>query len=228
MAKHLIINILVVIIIAGGVFLYFKNPPSKIASLDGIGKINSGTAISMPDKNSPVKKNSEGPKQFLVPLDRSTERISKKPFGIFITPQNSPVRPEKFQGYHTGADFEIFPEELDMDIPVKAICDGTLALKKYASGYGGVVVESCSFDNQPITIIYGHLKLSSVSQIIGDTINTGDTLGILGKNNSTETNGERKHLHLGFHKGPAINILGYVQNRSALAGWIDPCLYVCN
>ena len=33
-------------------------------------------------------------------------RITKKPFGIFITTQNSPVQPERFSGYHTGVDVE--------------------------------------------------------------------------------------------------------------------------
>jgi len=59
---------------------------------------------------------------FQPPLDRAAERVSKKPFGIFITPQNSPVQPEKFRGYHTGADFEIFSDELDANVPVTAEC----------------------------------------------------------------------------------------------------------
>src|SRR4030042_789723 len=75
-------------------------------------------------------------------------------------PQNSPVSPEKFKGYHTGSDFEIFPEELGVDVSVKAVCAGKLLLKEYATGYGGVAVQSCALDNNPITVIYGHLKLT--------------------------------------------------------------------
>jgi len=172
-------------------------------------------------KNNPV---SNG---FVSLLDRASERIIKKPFGIFATPENSPVQPENFHGYHTGTDFEIFPEELNAGVPAKAVCTGKLLMKKMATGYGGVAVQSCSANNQQMTVVYGHLKLASISANTGDDITAGDTLGILGKAYSTETDGERKHLHLGFHKGAAINILGYVQNKSELSGWLDPCQYVC-
>ena len=37
--------------------------------------------------------------EFQSPLDRAGERVTKKPFGKFVTPQNSPVQPEKFYGY---------------------------------------------------------------------------------------------------------------------------------
>ena len=165
---------------------------------------------------------------FVPPLARAADRITKKKFGMYITPQNSPVQPEKFKGYHVGTDFEIFPDELTAEVPVKAVCTGKIALKKYASGYGGVAVQSCELDGGPITAIYGHLNLSSIAASVGEGINAGDTLGILGKGYSAETNGERKHLHLGFHKGSGIDIRGYVQKQSELSNWMDPCLYVCN
>ncbi|PIP27732.1 MAG: hypothetical protein COX30_00305, partial [Candidatus Moranbacteria bacterium CG23_combo_of_CG06-09_8_20_14_all_39_10] len=166
--------------------------------------------------------------EFQSPLDRAGERVTKKPFGKFVTPQNSPVQPEKFYGYHTGADFEIFPEELNADVSIHALCSGKIEVKKTATGYGGVVVENCTLNGQPITVVYGHLKLASVKWAIGDDLKTGDVIGSLGAAYSAETGGERKHLHLGFHKGTVINILGYVQNKAELSGWIDPCLFVCN
>jgi murein DD-endopeptidase MepM/ murein hydrolase activator NlpD len=112
---------------------------------------------------------------------------------------------------------------LSADVPVHAICDGKIAVKKTASGYGGVLVESCTLDNQPITVIYGHLKLASISKNAGDTLFQGEEIGILGKAFSAETSGERKHLHLGIRKGTAVNILGYVQKESDLSSWIDAC-----
>ncbi|OGI17972.1 MAG: hypothetical protein A3J63_00770 [Candidatus Moranbacteria bacterium RIFCSPHIGHO2_02_FULL_40_12b] len=169
----------------------------------------------------------EGKFSFQPPLDRASERVTKKPFGIFITPQNSPVSPERFYGYHTGADFEVFPEELYLDVEVKAICSGELKMKKTATGYGGLAAEACEINGDPITVIYGHLKLSSIAAKVGENLKSGDTLGILGKGFSSETNGERKHLHLGIHKGTAINILGYVQSKENISDWIDPCLYAC-
>ena len=179
-----------------------------------------------PDQNA-NSQNSQSTNNFQPPLTRAAERVTKKPFGIYITPKTSPVQPEKFQGYHTGTDFEIFPEELNVDVPVQTVCNGKLVLKKYASGYGGVAVESCELNNQPITVIYGHLNLASINARAGDNLNAEDFLGNLGKAYSTQTNGERKHLHLGFHKGSTINILGYVGSESQLSDWLDPCTYVC-
>ena len=182
---------------------------------------------SIPLDQNAGNQNNQSTKNFQSPMTRVAERVTKKPFGIYITPKTSPVQPEKFQGYHAGTDFEIFSEELSIDVPVQAVCNGKLALKEYASGYGGVAVESCDLNNQPITVIYGHLNLASVNAKAGNNLNAGDFLGNLGKAYSIQTNGERKHLHLGFHKGSAINILGYVSSQNQLSDWIDPCTYVC-
>lgn len=182
------------------------------------------TQTTPPNQTAPGQNNNG---EFQPPLDRAAQRVTKKPFGIFITPQNSPVQPERFRGYHTGADFETFPDEVDAAVSVQVICDGTIAEKKYASGYGGVMVQNCELNQQPITVIYGHLKLASVAKNAGDMLNAGEQIGILGKGYSPETDGERKHLHLGIHNGKSISILGYVQSKNDLAAWIDPCLYVC-
>ncbi len=178
-------------------------------------------AASSPSQNDNILNN------FKAPLDRTPERVTKKPFGIYITPDTSPVQPERFRGYHTGTDFEIFSEELNVDISIKAVCSGKILLKKNVSGYGGVVVELCELENNPITIIYGHLKLSSISLEEGNLIDVGDAIGILGKANSVETDGERKHLHLGFHRGTVVDVQGYVSSESDLSSWLDPCDYIC-
>jgi murein DD-endopeptidase MepM/ murein hydrolase activator NlpD len=164
---------------------------------------------------------------FQAPLAGAEERINKKPFGIFITPQNSPVQPERFSGYHTGTDFEIFPEETDRDVPVFAVCAGRILAKKVAMGYGGVLVLSCPLDDQPTTIIYGHLDLKSVEKEVGDDVKTGEELGLLGAGYSQETYGERKHLHFGIHKGAEINLTGYVKTKKGLENWLNPCDYFC-
>jgi murein DD-endopeptidase MepM/ murein hydrolase activator NlpD len=162
-----------------------------------------------------------------VPLDRPGERVIKKPFGIYIDPKTSPVKPEKFRGYHTGTDFETFPEESTADVSVRAVCPGTIVVKKRASGYGGVVVEQCIFNGQQATVIYGHLALRSVTIQSGDTIEQGSSIGLLGAGYSADTDGERKHLHLGIHKGTSIDIQGYVANKQELSRWIDPCTLLC-
>jgi murein DD-endopeptidase MepM/ murein hydrolase activator NlpD len=163
---------------------------------------------------------------FVTPLDRPTERITKKPFGIYITPATSPVQPERFTGYHTGADFEILPGEENTAVVVKAFCPGRVVYKQWVSGYGGVFIQQCSVDNQIVTVLYGHLKLSSITAGVGDSLSTGDAIGELGQGASHDTDGERKHLHFSIHKGNSINVKGYVSQRSDLNGWLDPQKYL--
>ncbi|MDD2646720.1 MAG: M23 family metallopeptidase [Patescibacteria group bacterium] len=224
--KKILLIIILFIIAAVILFLvrYFLMPKQ----LQPVSNTNQSLAIINNSSNpAPLPNHILTMSNFQPPLDRAGERVTKKNFGIYITPQTSPVQPERFAGYHTGADFEIFPEEINIDVPVKAICSGDLKLKKSASGYGGVAVESCSLNGQSFTIIYGHLKLASISSKVGNSIKSGDIIGVLGAAYSPETDGERKHLHLGIHRGTAINILGYVQNKADLSAWTDPCLYVC-
>lgn len=222
MKKIILISLLLLaVFIFGYAFFYYKKKsPVVPAEQNQI----SNDAIN----KAPIIKSTSAPEpNFSAPLDKVKDRVTKKYFGLKITPQFSPVQPERFSGYHTGTDFEIFPEELNSDVTVRAVCNGKLLQKTSAGGYGGVAVQSCVLDNQPITVIYGHLKLSSVLTVIGQEINRGNALGILGATYSTETDRERKHLHLGFHKGAGINILGYVSSQNQLSNWIDPCLYVC-
>ena len=157
-----------------------------------------------------------------IPISQAKTRITKKFFGTFVSPNNSPVSPERFTGYHTGVDFETFSGEENKDISVLALCDGNLGLKEYASGYGGVAIQNCVLNQQAVTVVYGHLKLASISISKGASLKRGDKIGILGKGFSSETDGERKHLHLSIHKGTAITILGYVQKSSELSSWLDP------
>lgn len=159
---------------------------------------------------------------FISPLNRARERVSKKPFGIKISPQTSPVQPERFSGYHTGIDFEIFSDELTKDVGVRAFCQGKLTAKQVASGYGGVVVQACLIDGEPVTAIYGHLDIKSVTAAVGEYLTAGEIIGDLGDDKSEETGGERKHLHFGLHKGTDINIRGYVSKQYDLADWLDP------
>jgi glucose/arabinose dehydrogenase len=164
---------------------------------------------------------------FSAPMDEATGRITRKTFGMFITPETSPVKSDKFRGFHTGVDWEIFPEELEKDVPVKAVCPGTFKLKKMASGYGGVAVQECELSGETVTVIYGHLNLQSVKALPGDKIKAGEVVGLLGAHESPETDGARKHLHLAIHQGKNIELLGYVGASEKLSAWIDPCLYGC-
>ncbi len=168
----------------------------------------------------PNLSNQESVKTFASPIENADKRVTKKPFGIYVNLKNSPVQPERFVGYHNATDFETFAEEANSEVSFYAICDGKILQKRTASGYGGLIVQACSLDNQPITVIYGHVSLKNISKIIGDNLSKGEKVGILGQQ-PTETDGERKHLHLGIHKGATPNIQGYVQNPSELDQWID-------
>jgi|GEM_PF-1533206 len=159
---------------------------------------------------------------FLPPLERAMERITKKPFGLYATPKDSPVQPERFSGWHSGIDFEIFPGEENEDVVVNAICTGSVRFRGWISGYGGLVIQQCKHDDEPVTVLYGHVSLDSVTATSGTTLTAGDTIGILGKGFSEETDGERKHLHLGVHKGPSLVYRGYENTEAALSAWIDP------
>ncbi len=150
------------------------------------------------------------------------QRITKKPFGILINPSTSPVQPEKFSGYHTGADFEVEDGEESTRLEVRALCFGEVVYRQWVRGYGGVLVQRCLYDDQPVTVLYGHLQLPSIDAKVGDSLGKGDYVGVLGKGFSEETDGERPHLHLAVHKGEVIELRGYVESENQLGSWINP------
>lgn len=227
MKKNVFIFIVVVFLLAMVfVLIYFAYKNRQVIQRNIISK-----NISQVDDKEVLmdvnKIEEQNKSDIVLPLDRVNERMTKKPFGMYITKQDSPVQPENFTGFHTGIDLEIFPEELEIDVSVKTMCVGKIVEKEYAIGYGGVVVQSCILNNELVTVIYGHLKLESIEYSVGDEAGAGEKLGVLGRAYSTETSGERKHLHLGIHRGELVNILGYVQSKSELSDWIDPCIYLC-
>lgn len=161
------------------------------------------------------------PAEFGLPMSDALARVTKKPFGLHITPETSPVENDRFSGYHVGVDFETFAEEQDIEIPIAAICDGPLILKKQANGYGGVAVQACKLDGEDVTIVYGHLALESIAAIVGQELKRGEQIGRLGQGYSEETDGVRKHLHLGIHQGSTLELRGYVQNEEEVSAWLD-------
>jgi hypothetical protein len=231
-SKKMILVAFVVAIVVGAVFLLVKKAEAPQIENQSPGISQQSTIKNNQENNlqnplpSVDDKKAAGQIKTVNPIDNALGRITKKPFGIFITPKTSPVQPERFSGYHTAVDLETTSAEKNIDVPVKALCDGKLLSARFASGYGGVAVQSCKLDGMDATVIYGHIRLSSVKTKIGDRLNAGDFLANLGTGFSAETDGERKHLHLGIHRGTAVNILGYVQSKSALANWLDPAQFL--
>jgi len=159
------------------------------------------------------------PASVVAPVAEFFSRITKKPFGIYITPQNSPVQPERFSGYHTAADIEY--ADVVGEVPVVAVADGTVVYSGTVNGYGGVVVIRHIINEVTYTGLYGHLDPKS-NVANGTQVSAGDQIGILGDGGTAETDGERKHLHFALHRGPSVVLAGYVQSEKELAAWVDP------
>jgi len=235
MRKSVII-ISVILVVGALLFWQFKPKVKNNGIIENNVAVNNGEEFSIttstaPTSSEPVDQASEPDipetsafsTRLSPPLSSARERVTKKPFGIKISPQDSPVSPEKFSGYHTGVDFEALPEEKDIEVPVVAICSGPLIFKSGSvSGYGGVAAQRCELEKQTVTIVYGHIKFSSIKQKINTNLKAGEVFAVLGQGYSMETDGERKHLHLGIYKGSGGSyLLGYVKTESALAGWFN-------
>lgn len=159
-----------------------------------------------------------------MPLPDADDRPRLLYFGLYVTPdpETNPIDPpERFTGYHSATDFEILPGEEDVDIPVYAICSGPLQFSGFAEGYGGLITQYCTIDGQDVTALYGHLAVDSLPEK-GKKVAAGELLGILGAGRSTDTDGSRKHLHLGILKGHVSEVRGYVQEPSELGLYVDP------
>lgn len=154
------------------------------------------------------------------PISHPLDRVIKT-FGMYITPETSPIKGDRFTGYHVGTDFETTPEEQDIDVPIFAVCDGPLLLKTFAKGYGGVAIQRCTLDGQEIQVTYGHLRLASIDAAVGQDLRRGEQLAVLGTGHSPETDGVRKHLHLGIHVGDKTDLRGYVPTEEDTAAFLD-------
>lgn len=161
------------------------------------------------------------------PMDKAEQRQKILTFGKYVTPDpnTNPISPpERFTGYHTGLDIEILPEEKDATVTVKTICEGKILYSApFVEGYGGVIIQECHINNEATSILYGHLKPTSIKASKGDeVIKQGSLIAELGNAYSEETGNTRKHLHLGIHKGNHIEFLGYVNDEKDLQEFIDP------
>lgn len=224
--KALLILTAAILTLLAIVFLKFFLTPANSNSLAIPTVSFSSSSSAQNPANSAAPISASTSTWFYLPVNNALARVTKKPFGIKVSPGHSPISPEKFSGYHTGVDFETLPAEQNIDTPIYAVCTGPLIYKKWVSGYGGVTIQSCQINKEDVTIIYGHLKLSSINIKLNQKITAGTQLGILGQGYSTETDGERKHLHLGIHQGKTLNLLGYVQNPKDLNNWLDATTYL--
>lgn len=158
------------------------------------------------------------------PIDQALRRETPLSFGLHVSPsatENPITPPERFEGYHTAVDYEVSVDELDKDVAVYAVCDGKVLYSGYADGYGGVVVHSCRVGGEDVTVLYGHLLISSMIEN-GKDVEAGQKIAVLAPARSYDSGGNRKHLHFAVHRGTELQMLGYVQNESDLDTYIDP------
>ncbi len=161
------------------------------------------------------------PSSLVFPVEGFVAAVTKKPFGIRITPETSPVQPERFSGFHTGAD-----AELPADTPVVAVVDGTVLRSERVSGYGGLIAIEHRIAGERIVGIYGHLDPARLPAR-GARVRVEEQVGILGEGFTAETDGERSHLHFGLYAGAGTSVAGYVASSEALlADWRDPVAFL--
>ncbi|MEX1997774.1 MAG: M23 family metallopeptidase [Candidatus Andersenbacteria bacterium] len=226
--KKFKISLIGLVIGAATVAIFLLWPRYSLAPTD---PVSSDPAPSLPDSSpppSPSLATASVPPPTLMPAVSLTppiaefkERITKKPFGIYITPATSPVQPERFTGYHTGVDIE-YADNLGK-IPVQAISDGKVIQAGHVSGYGGVVVIEHQLSGTIRLALYGHLDPQDLPPV-GAPVKQGETIGQLGQGGTKETDGERKHLHFAILKDRKIDLRGYVPTPSELENWLDPQL----
>jgi murein DD-endopeptidase MepM/ murein hydrolase activator NlpD len=162
---------------------------------------------------------------FVVPLEAMDNRPLLLTFGLYVTPEenNNPIDPpERWTGYHAALDIEIYPDEIEKDVPVYAICEGSVIFTGEVNGYGGVLIQSCKYENEPITVLYGHIDPYRIQKKVADNLGTKDKIGFLGDHKTKDAGYNRKHLHLQIHRGQEIVFRGYVQRPEELSAYIDP------
>lgn len=214
MKKILLTFLILGVILVFGVLIYQNTNKAN----------NNGITVTQ-KQNSTSKGNttSNQTSSYYHPMTNFNGRIKYRWFGKYVNAND--VVPDcgaKFIGFHDAVDLEVTPEEKSQDVPVFAVSDGTVKLVSNISGYGGLLVLGANIKGEDVTLNYGHVRLSSVSLKVGDKVTAGQKLGVLGTGCSTETDGERKHLHFAIHKGTRIDVRGYVPNQGVLNEWIDP------
>ena len=157
--------------------------------------------------------------RLFLPVKNFYRNQDMNPFGTF--------NKGTFNGFHTGADVEVDVENLDKDVAVYAIYGGVVEEVEFASGYGGLVTVKHKIGSKTFLGIYGHLRLRDVKVKPGQSVVGGSLIGYLGAGYSSETDGQKKHLHFGLRQDASRDIRGYVDTNAELtAGWLNPTTFL--
>lgn len=167
-----------------------------------------------------------------IPVENYYERQTLKGFGALTDRAFHEAHREQFPnngfknqftGYHAAVDVE-FTDAASAGRPVavNAVADGTVVYVGSIDGYGGLIIIRHDGPD-PVTSLYGHLRLSDRTVQTGQRVATGHRLAYLGESFTADTSGARKHLHFGIHRGGAVDVQGYEPTVARLrAEWLDP------
>ncbi len=214
-----------IVILAGSIVWIRKVKQTKIQSMSSTTSLASqSSTLQQSNTPTPIPSNSPTQPAIVYPISRYNERITNRWYGKAITAADRQSLPcgAAFHGFHTGDDLEVTSDELNQEVPVFAITDGIVRQVGTVGGYGGLLVIQYNLDGQTVTAYYGHINLSKTVVKKGDIVKPGQKVSILGDNCSSQTAGERKHLHFAIHKGSLIDVRGYVQTESELQSWLNP------
>lgn len=164
----------------------------------------------------------KNPSNTYYPISNYEKRLTFRRFGQTVTTNDMPTCGFPFQGIHNGDDLEAYEYEAKTIVPVYAVSQGKVVFKNYVDGYGGLLVIQTQLDNQDVLLNYGHVNISTAKVALDETVLPGQEIAFLGEGCSSETNGERKHLHFAIHKGTTLDLKGYLQTPEELENWFNP------
>ncbi len=218
----IIVSALVILVIGSGAAWYY-NKHKKVTSKTTTSTQQNSSQNSATNSAPQTPQNQVPAATLYYPMTNFVSRIMFRSFGQLVKPTDS-VSPcgAPFSGYHDADDLEVTPVEVNEDVPVYAIADGTIREIGPVSGYGGLLVLGVTIKGQAYTVYYGHINLGSTTLVMGSSVKAGQRLASLGAQCSVQTDGERKHLHFAIHIGTGIDVRGYVPTLSELAAWVDP------
>lgn len=173
---------------------------------------------SQPPESSPVSN------QYYYPMARYSDRLTVRWYGKRVTSADREAIAcgVSYEGIHTADDLEVSESEIDQEVPIYAIAAGTILQVGATDGYGGLIVANHTLNGQPVTVYYGHIDLGQTDLKIGDRVEAGEQISVLGGHCSPASGNERKHLHFGILNDTDIDVRGYVSSENDLREWIDP------
>jgi hypothetical protein len=243
---YILSSIILVVAVVIAALFYYKGKLSSVTPVATNQSVvtgstsaeNSGTTVVPTDISAPISVPVPPPVDPLLntttgldyPMPDFALRNSVNFFGTYY-PSGTPrsqypdsVCPNNtlYTGYHAADDLEIMPTEQNIDVPVYAVSDGVVQFAGSASGYGGLVIISFTYQNQSYTALYGHVDTRTLKFAKGQKVSKGNVLANLAPACSSYSGNNRKHLHFAIHKGTSIVESGYVSTKSALDNWLDP------